>query len=60
MIMKITIIDETPRKSICHVCHKGKLTMTIALSAGSHTPVISEDWCKPCFHKIQDKTLSLQ
>ena len=58
--MKIKIIDDTPRKGLCGICHKTKLTVTVSIESKGSPILTTEDWCLEDFHKIKDKAMSLQ
>lgn len=59
--MKITLIDDVPRKGLCAICHKNSsLTITVAISSKNSPVVTTEDWCLKHYHSMRDKTLSLQ
>lgn len=58
--MIIRIIDDEPRRGLCAMCHKTKLTITVSLTSKNSPIVTTEDWCLEDFHNMQDKTKSLQ
>ena len=57
--MKIQMIDDIPRKGLCAICHKTKLTVTISITSKGSPIITTEDWCLEDFHTLQDKTLTL-
>ena len=56
--MKIQVIDDVPRKGLCGICHKTKLTLTVAITSKESPIITTEDWCLTDYHTILNKTLT--
>jgi len=54
------MIDDIPRKGLCAICHKTKLTVTVSIISKGSPIITTEDWCLEDFHTLQDKTLTLR
>jgi len=54
--MNIQIIDDIPRKGLCAICHKAKLTLTVSIISKGSPIITTEDWC---LSDYANKTLTL-
>lgn len=56
--MNIQVIDDVPRKGLCSMCHKTKLTLTVAITTKESPIITTEDWCLTDYLTILNKTLT--